>query len=419
MKKYLSLLFLLALLSLILISCSGGDTIITSEATTGNETTSEDILDESTTDTATETPEPITLKSIKIDGVDISEYTIVYAKSVFESYKDNITTEYDFDRISAEKLQQLIKDYIGVELPIAKDTDKKSDKYEILVGRTTRNLLSVSNVATYKYQIEASDGRLSFLGGTYGVTYHCIDYFKDYLDGFIKSRNENVDIKSGFRKTGTHKLTTVACVGDSITQGVGASNATIYSYPAVLQRILWKDFVVVNYGNSGKTLRTDLLSSSGAKESYQLTNEFKNCKNNIKNIDIVLIMLGTNDSNRVATVEKRDWNEADDKKYSDDYKLLLNIFYSQNKNLQFLIMNCPVYYGNQMFGSERVRELQLSLATKFKNDGLPVSFYDMHTFSKTKMGTTCFPDGLHPNDNGYAIMANALSREVKNLLSEK
>ena len=31
---------------------------------------------------------------------------------------------------------------------------------------------------------------------------------------------------------------TIACVGDSITEGVGASNSSLYSYPAQLQKLL-------------------------------------------------------------------------------------------------------------------------------------------------------------------------------------
>jgi len=421
MKKWLLLAVIFAMFVTVLVSCGKTENSSTTakpidETTTkGPQATSENETTESSTEEVT--TEPYTLQSISINGTDISKYTIVYAKSPLEEQKNNITTEYDFDKISAEKLQKLIKSYLGIELPIAKDTEKAESQYEILVGKTTRKISGGTNLTklqTYDYVIEAVGDKLLVCGGVYGVTYHSIDYLKQYIDSEIAKRNENINIAGGYKKTGTHKLTTVACVGDSITQGVGASSS-IHSYPSVLQRVLWKDYVVINYGNSGKTLRTDLLSSGGSKESYQLTNEFKSCKDNIQNIDIMLIMLGTNDSNRVATVHKREWNETDDTKYLTDYKLLLTIFHKSNKNIHFVIMNCPVYYGNQMFGSERVRNLQQQAYENAQKDGLSVSFYDMYTFSKTKMGTSCFPDSLHPNDKGYDIMGKELARYIKTL----
>ena len=47
--------------------------------------------------------------------------------------------------------------------------------------------------------------------------------------------------------------THVACVGDSITQGVGASSSSA-SYPAVLQKLFGSAVHVGNYGHSGATL---------------------------------------------------------------------------------------------------------------------------------------------------------------------
>src|SRR4051812_29307883 len=44
----------------------------------------------------------------------------------------------------------------------------------------------------------------------------------------------------------------VACVGDSITQGVGAAKGE--SYPAQLQKLLGDGWEVLNFGVSGRTL---------------------------------------------------------------------------------------------------------------------------------------------------------------------
>jgi lysophospholipase L1-like esterase len=45
----------------------------------------------------------------------------------------------------------------------------------------------------------------------------------------------------------------IACIGDSITAGHGASNAS-FAYPSQLQQLLGSDYEVKNYGHSGRTM---------------------------------------------------------------------------------------------------------------------------------------------------------------------
>jgi len=80
--------------------------------------------------------------------------------------------------------------------------------------------------------------------------------------------------------------TRVACVGDSITFGVGASKGN--AYPLVLGRMLGAGFEVMNFGDSGSTA---LKASSS---SYWKTPAFTSSKASAP--DVVVIMLGTNDS---------------------------------------------------------------------------------------------------------------------------
>lgn len=46
----------------------------------------------------------------------------------------------------------------------------------------------------------------------------------------------------------------VACVGDSITEGIGATSPVLYSYPAQLQKLLGERYEVHNCGSGGTTL---------------------------------------------------------------------------------------------------------------------------------------------------------------------
>ena len=46
----------------------------------------------------------------------------------------------------------------------------------------------------------------------------------------------------------------VACVGNSITEGVGTKSKKTESYPAVMQRIMGEKYEVKNFGYSGRTM---------------------------------------------------------------------------------------------------------------------------------------------------------------------
>src|SRR5688500_19400804 len=80
----------------------------------------------------------------------------------------------------------------------------------------------------------------------------------------------------------------VACVGDSITEGSGLSNPAVESYPARLQRLLGTNYMVRNFGVSGRTLlrQGDL--------PYWREVAFTNSQN--FGPDIVIIQLRTNES---------------------------------------------------------------------------------------------------------------------------
>jgi lysophospholipase L1-like esterase len=82
--------------------------------------------------------------------------------------------------------------------------------------------------------------------------------------------------------------TRVACVGDSTTAGSGNSGVNIY--PPLLARILGAGFEVKNFGDAGTTL----MKKPGAGGSYWDTPAFKASQSYAP--DVVLIMLGTNDS---------------------------------------------------------------------------------------------------------------------------
>src|SRR5436190_18515449 len=80
--------------------------------------------------------------------------------------------------------------------------------------------------------------------------------------------------------------TKVACIGDSITHGAGATGPN--KYPSWLGHLLGGAYQVGNFGVSGSTM----MMGPGA--SYWKTTTFADSKAFAPNI--VVIMLGTNDS---------------------------------------------------------------------------------------------------------------------------
>lgn len=84
----------------------------------------------------------------------------------------------------------------------------------------------------------------------------------------------------------------ISCVGDSITAGVCSS--TTHGYPAVLQTLLGSNYLVTNYGNSGKTMLKQGLCGppAGGDCAYWDTPTYPQALESTP--DIVTIMLGTN-----------------------------------------------------------------------------------------------------------------------------
>jgi lysophospholipase L1-like esterase len=85
-------------------------------------------------------------------------------------------------------------------------------------------------------------------------------------------------------------VTRVACVGDSITVGVGTTGDG-NAYPAVLGRLLGAGWEVKNFGSSGRTL---MRAPGRGHEAYWDTPSF--IASRAYAPDVVVIMLGTNDA---------------------------------------------------------------------------------------------------------------------------
>lgn len=346
--------------------------------------------------------------ALTIGGRPLSDFTIVYAPtdSSFrrQTSRNNALAhgqENDFNKVTAERIQKELSRRFGVTLEINTDVSGKQG-CEILVGDTKREADDAFVTAdTDRYTVAMSGDSLCFIGGAYGTTYHSVDYFLSYLD----QAAGDTDIPAGFKLEGRHHLTVIGCIGDSITEGVGSSNSAVYSYPEAMNRILWKDCVVINYGVSGMTMRND------TNAAYMSTGKYSQALRNASNVDVFTIMLGTNDSRGDIVSAYGKNQEQFEKGFSD----LLAALHKRGRSARFILMNCPVYYGNETFGADYIVEWQSRLYEKYK-DRYDLSFFDMRTFSEENMPVGCFGDRLHPNDAGYVIMAEGVANMLKEYL---
>ena len=357
---------------------------------------------EPVTEVMTEAPK---LEHLTIGGAELSEYTIIYARNsyykVLSGIRDQLKGDYDFDHLTAQRLADLIYERFGVRMTVAQDTKTKAGEKEILVGKTNRKLHS-ETLGADDYTVSLTEGKLVVCGGAFGTTWHAIDAIEAWLTQKAQ-KGKTADFTAADSITGTYHLKTVACIGDSITYGATSTDPQYLSFPANMQRILWHDYRITNYGHSGKTMRDDLQDSYMATETWQrlLADE--------TGYDLVLLMLGTNDSHRDP-----DWDAEDDSRFKRSCKTLLKAVKEKNPNATFVMMNCPKYFDpNGKFASPHIRELQLETAKWLNAGGFRILFYDMYSFTEKEMGASLFPDNLHPGDAGYVVMGKGVAQLVR------
>ena len=348
---------------------------------------------------------------LQINSVDVSNFSLIYAESEIKHLLVAIGPQYDFNLVTATRLSDLIFEKFGVRLEPKCDTETDATQYEILVGKTNREQsqsLQVNTLTLDDYLVKPNGDKLVICGGAHGTTYHAVDSLENWFGTTVE--NNLYNITTNIRLSGSYHMKRIACIGDSITAGATASDRAYYSYPAYLSRMYWQEGVVYQYGISSKTMRDDL------SDSYMKTTQWSSCLSNSEKYDAVLIMLGTNDSNR-----DKDWNATDVESFKSSCRTLCSKLKAHSPNAELVIMNCPVNFkaASSNFGSLLVRNLQSQMVDTLKQEGYKIHLYDMYNFSKNEMGQDMFPDDLHPTNRGYQKMAKELQKMLELLFEGK
>jgi lysophospholipase L1-like esterase len=188
----------------------------------------------------------------------------------------------------------------------------------------------------------------------------------------------------------------IACVGDSITNGAGteASVGSSNAYPAQLQRMLGDQYEVFNLGVGGTTLLND------ADSPYQRRPEFRQAKELAPNI--VVIMLGTNDT------KPQNWQKSAN--FSADYEDMIRQFAELPQKPQLYLCHPCFVPGEGNFGiNEPSIEAEIPAIDEVaKKHGIPI----IDVWSATKGQDVLFPDRVHPNNDGAALIAKAVFKAI-------
>ena len=193
----------------------------------------------------------------------------------------------------------------------------------------------------------------------------------------------------------------VFCIGDSITygSGLGTKLRAEYCYPARLQSLLGTHYEVSNYGVSGRTLM------NVPERSYRETGYLEILEQ--QSPDILLVMLGTNDSRRGV------W---DAESYRQQYEALVDELNGISSEPKIYLMIPPKAYPGEdgviIHGirdtiiRDEIREIVREIAEE-KDTGL------IDLYAVTEEHPEYFKDGVHPNSLGYEVIATEIYQQME------
>jgi lysophospholipase L1-like esterase len=188
----------------------------------------------------------------------------------------------------------------------------------------------------------------------------------------------------------------VACIGDSITDGHGIDLRDVNGYPAQMQKMLGAGYYVRNFGLSARTLMHSGDLPYMNEGIWQDALAFQP--------DIVVLMLGTNDSKGYNWVHKKDF-AGDLKKMLDALKAL------PSRPKIYLCKPVPAVKDTWTISEEVLtQEIAPLLEKTVKKENL-AGIIDLHAAFDGKHDQF-LEDGIHPNQAGARTIAETVARAI-------
>lgn len=334
------------------------------------------------------------LKGASVNGVELSEFTVVYSAT---------TQEAKYSDVAAE-IKQYLKDNADISVKTAPATRAETE-YEILLGSETGRAagrgLYESKFRYNEYQIIVTGGKVAIVGGNACAVWHGWKAFCGLL------AENGGGIEDGVTK-GTCGLIKIACVGGSITEGSNSEDAD-KTYPDFLQKMLGFDYLVKNFGIGGYSVVST--------DDYAYVKHWK-YSSSVKFVpDVVIWMLGINDGNPSQAYKA--WEGTDRReKYIRSAESMFSAYENANPDVQIFVtlpsslFESKVWVEWKEWGA-RVEKYVIPLNRELaEKHNYPI----IDVFSWAEEHPEVFPDGLHPKDSTYKTYAERVYEEIKDVI---
>lgn len=184
----------------------------------------------------------------------------------------------------------------------------------------------------------------------------------------------------------------VACVGDSITYGLRLIDRKKDCYPAVLQRLLGNGYEVRNYGANSATVQESGNRPYTRKDVYRESLAWQP--------DIVLLLLGTNDS------KKQNWEGVDS--YMEAMRKMAASYENLPSNPEIYVMTPPkAFSGYAGINDDHIGEEADALL--FQSDWPVIDLRATFEGHRQWIGK----DGIHPNREGASEIATRIAEKLQ------
>ena len=216
-----------------------------------------------------------------------------------------------------------------------------------------------------------------------------VDYISRCVYGDVKSLKKRIK---------------VACIGNSITAGVGTTEPSQYAYPAVLQQLLGEHYEVKNFGLSSSTV---LRKGTDAGRPFAYLDS-EMCRQAIAyEPDIVILKLGGNDS------KPDNWQFKEE--FIDNYQELIDTFKFLSSLPEIYIClpaRARVENPEEIWGINEcvIRDEIIPLIKNVAQQKRLVNI-DLHNAYEGEE-SICYHDNIHPTDRGAALLADKIFRAI-------
>lgn len=185
-----------------------------------------------------------------------------------------------------------------------------------------------------------------------------------------------------------------ACVGASITFGLGLPNRREECYPAVMGRLLGGGYAVRNFGYSGATAGRETNEPYWQTPSMTAAERFEP--------ELVVLMLGTNDAQHA--------NRASLATFERDYTALIEHFQTlPSQPAMTLLLPPPVF---EPLPEIDIAVVDTEIRPSIERIAAARRMAMVDLFTPLHSRADLFPDNLHPNAEGAAIIAHEVAAVV-------